>query len=79
LEGFFIEVVEKARREATEATGAGPSAGVAQYLAGPGVLERLTEDRQQPIADSQAKPEPTAEEKKRAADEKLSRLMKPGA
>lgn len=74
LERFFLEVVEKARRETTEATGAGPSAGVAQYLEAPGVLEQLVK------TESPAAPrveEPTAEEKKRAADEKLSRLMKP--
>ncbi len=81
LERFFIEVIEKARRETTESTGAGPSAGVAQYLAGPGVLEQLVKNEQRDVKSGEAEPaqpEPTPEEKKRAADEKLSRLMKPG-
>jgi len=81
LKRFFLEVVEKARRETTEATGAGPSAGVAQYLAGPGVLEELVEKGQ--VASGQgmettAAPEPTPEQKRRAADEKLQKLVKPG-
>jgi ABC-2 type transport system ATP-binding protein len=59
LEKFFLDVVEKARQEAKEASGVGPSRGVAQYLAQP-----------QPVG-------ATDEEKRRAADEKLKKLVEP--
>jgi hypothetical protein len=36
LERYFLEVVEKARRGATEQSGVGPSEGVARYLASTG-------------------------------------------
>ena len=54
LEQFFIEVVEKARQSTQEASGTGPSGGVAQYLAptdqpvSEDVLNSLVQDRKEP-------------------------------
>lgn len=61
LEQFFIAVVEKARREANEASGVGPSRGVAEYL--------QEEER------SAVSGQPSAEEQRRLADEKLKKLL----
>ena len=69
LEQFFLEIVEKARQATTEASGVGPAAGVAKYLAGADMLQQLVTA---PVA-AQATP-PTADEK-RQADEKLRRLL----
>jgi ABC-2 type transport system ATP-binding protein len=41
LEAFFLDVVAQARQTATEASGVGPSAGVAPYLAAASTDERL--------------------------------------
>jgi ABC-2 type transport system ATP-binding protein len=54
LEQFFIDVVEKARRSATETSGTGPTRGVADYLAQPPgadadkLLEQLVKDTRTP-------------------------------
>ena len=69
LEQFFLEIVEKARQATTEASGVGPAAGVARYLAGADKLQQLVT----PTASELAAP-PTADEK-RQADEKLRRLL----
>jgi len=69
LEQFFLEIVEKARQATTEASGVGPAAGVARYLAGDAKLQQLVT----PTASVPAAP-PTADEK-RQADEKLRRLL----
>lgn len=61
LEQFFIEVVEKARREASEASGVGPSPGVAAYL----------RDQASPVGSREL----SAEERQRAADETLKKLL----
>ncbi len=63
LEQFFIEVVEKARREAKEASGVGPSQGVAEYLKTTG---ELAPPAASPVA---------VENSSREADEKLKRLL----
>ena len=69
LEQFFLEVVEKARQATTEASGVGPAAGVARYLAGADKLQQLvTSPAPAPVAP------PTVDEK-RQADEKLRRLL----
>ena len=69
LEQFFLEIVEKARQATTEASGVGPAAGVARYLAGADKLQQLvTPTVSMPAA------LPTADEK-RQADEKLRRLL----
>jgi len=73
LEQFFLEVVEKARQATTEASGVGPAAGVARYLAGADKLQQLvTPPATAPVATPSAPP--TADEK-RQADAKLSRLL----
>ena len=69
LEQFFLEIVEKARQATTEASGVGPAAGVARYLAGADKLQQLVT----PPAPAPAAP-PTADEK-RQADEKLRKLL----
>ena len=74
LEQFFIDVVEKARREAKESSGVGPSQGVAEYLTPKEtVLEQLATTSEQPVAVENRSHED--EEKKRAADEKLKKLL----
>ena len=71
LEQFFLEVVEKARRATTEASGVGSSAGVAQYLAGGDKLQQLVTT---PAPVSTPAALPTIDEK-RQADEKLRRFI----
>ena len=70
LEQFFLEVVEKARQATTEASGVGPSAGVAHYLSGDEKLRQLATSP----APATSPAAPTADEK-RQADEKLRRLL----
>ena len=72
LEQFFLEVVEKARQATTEASGVGPAAGVARYLAGADKLQQLVTAA--PPAPAATPAAPTADEK-RQADEKLSRFL----
>ena len=72
LEQFFLEVVEKARRGTTEASGVGPAAGVARYLAGEDKLQQLVAA---PTPAPATPPPPATADQKRQADEKLSRLL----
>ena len=72
LEQFFLEVVEKARRCTTEASGVGPAAGVARYLAGDDKLQQLVAA---PTPLPVPPPPPASADQKRQADEKLSRLL----
>ncbi|HMO49777.1 MAG TPA: ABC transporter ATP-binding protein [Kiritimatiellia bacterium] len=64
LEQFFLDVVDKARRESTEASGVGQDQGPARYLAGP---------------DSEPPPSPagSAEERKQAIRQALNELLPP--
>jgi len=78
LEQFFIEVVEQARRETRESSGVGPSQGVAEYLAP--AKEQLLEQLAVPAGAAgavtpPAVPEVSEEERRRAADEKLKKLL----
>jgi len=78
LEQFFIEVVEQARRETRESSGVGPSQGVAEYLAP--AKEQLLEQLAAPAGAAgavtpPAVPEVSEEERRRAADEKLKKLL----
>ena len=75
LEQFFLEVVEKARRGTTEASGVGPAAGVARYLAGDDKLQQLVAPLPPaPAAPVTPTPLATADQKQQA-DEKLSRFL----
>ena len=75
LEQFFLEVVDKARRATTEASGVGPAAGVARYLAGDDKLQQLVATpAPAPLATAAPVPPPTADQKQQA-DEKLKRLL----
>ena len=75
LEQFFLEVVEKARRATTEASGVGPAAGVARSLAGDDKLQQLVATPvPAPLAAAAPLPPPTADQKQQA-DEKLKRLL----
>lgn len=81
LEQFFLEVVERARREAAEASGVGRSGGVATYLAGTPLSaeERLAqlsrpEEFSPPAAVSSA---PTPEQRAAEANRRLADLVKP--
>ena len=86
LEQFFLDVVDRARRTATEQSGVGPSEGVAQYLASAGrpgteeVLGALVKEETGAApapAPAPAEPAaPTTAEQQRAADEKLRKLVK---
>ena len=73
LEQFFLEVVDKARRATTEASGVGPAAGVARYLAGDDKLQQLVAPPA-PLAAAAPVAPPTADQKQQA-DEKLKRLL----
>jgi ABC-2 type transport system ATP-binding protein len=86
LEQFFLEVVEKARRSTTEASGVGASQGVARYLSQPedrrdaDILNRLAAPKQpsssaqEPL--SKTTTEPPAPDANRAL-EKLTRPTEP--
>jgi ABC-2 type transport system ATP-binding protein len=50
LEQLFVDVIEKARREAKESSGAGPSTPVAQYLARPADPDELLKQLVDPPA-----------------------------
>lgn len=81
LEQFFLEVIEKARQATAEASGVGPSAGVAQYLTGEARLQQLTQPAApvapvEPASPSAPAAAPTPEQKQ-AADEKLRKLLDP--
>lgn len=85
LEQFFLDVVERARRGTAEASGVGPTQGVARYLApaeatGAALLDRLAEP---PGADAprQAEPAPAAQPARDATqiNRDLDRLVKPDA
>ena len=76
LEQFFLHVVEQARQATTEASGVGPSAGVAQYLTPGDVLQSLTAPPA-PVAAPAPAPAPPADEVQRTADEKLRKLVDP--
>jgi ABC-2 type transport system ATP-binding protein len=69
LEQFFIEVVENARRHAQEASGVGPSPGVAAYLREPepSAVGRPPSGEAAEAAEVEAA--------RRAADEKLKKLL----
>lgn len=69
LEQFFLEVVDKARRASTEASGVGPSSGMPQYLTGPEKLQQLVTG-ETPVAPVATPPSP-------ATDEKLRKLVNP--
>ena len=75
LEQFFLEVVEKARRATSEASGVGPAAGVARYLAGADKLQQLVATPPPASAAPVTAPPPATADQKRQADEKLSRLL----
>lgn len=77
LEQFFLEVVERARRETAEASGVGPTRGVAEYLApARSRLEQLAAPPSPPASPKRGIIEPASEEATRqAADEKLKRLV----
>ena len=66
LEQFFIEVVEKARQSTTEASGVGPAAGVARYLASADKLQQLGAAPSSPPAAMPVAP---------TVNEKLNRLL----
>ncbi|MDW8344723.1 MAG: ABC transporter ATP-binding protein [Verrucomicrobiae bacterium] len=76
LEQFFLEVVERARRETAEASGVGPTRGVAEYLAPPRPrLEQLATTSSPSPAPPEPAETPPDEADRQAADEKLKRLV----
>ena len=80
LEGYFLDVVQKARHAATETSGAMSGARVAAYLRGDAeqkpegdrLLERLTTAQPKPAA-----PAPTAKPAPAVDERKLNELAKP--
>lgn len=83
LEQFFLSVIAQARQATAEASGVGPTAGVAQYLAPTSVLESLVAPPQPAAAAPATAPAPATAAPpadaaaQRAAEEKLRKLVKP--
>ncbi len=82
LEQFFLDVVERARRATTEASGVGTASAVAAYLATPpaagaNLLEQLTKPESERPAETPPAPPATPKPTMEQANRELEKLLGP--